>query len=136
MRATTGRKRATTTTQLRTAGQSVSVLLAKLMECHEPPDEQQRECLERVRRFHRWGRRNTIHRLRWTERAAPTPSQKRDPVSAGPPTLCRFVLELACCTSKEGPRWQVIEWGVDAPEVRFHPCSSHQVALRKFLTMP
>ena len=136
MRATTGRKRTTTTTQPRMTGESVSVRLAKLMKGHVPPDEQQRECLERIRRFHRWGRRNTIHRLRLTERATPTPSQERDPVSAGPPTLCRIVLELACCPSKEGPRWQVIEWGIDAPEVRFHLCSSYQVALRKFLRLP
>lgn len=133
MRATTGRKRATTTTQQRMTGQSVSVLLGRLMKGHAPPDEQQRECLERIRRFHRWGRRNTMHRLRWTERDAPTLSQERDPVSAGPPTLCRFVLELACCPSKEGPRWQVIEWGVDAFEVRFRPCASYRQALREFL---
>lgn len=88
-------------------------LIAELLKDRDPPDENERKCFDLIRRFHRWGWRDTMHALRLLD--VPVTDDAGHPVvnSDGQPCRRRYVLELAGFPSKSGPQWNVVTWEID-----------------------
>ena len=118
-------------------GQSrVVELIADLLKDRNPPDANELRCFDLIRRFHRWGRRDSIHGLRLV--TAPVVDSDGQPcLSAdGQPVTGRYVWELACFQYTMGPEWKLVTWCVDEEAMYFQPLTSHDAALTAFNKEP
>lgn len=119
------------------AGQSrVVELIADLLKDRNPPDDNEARCFELIRRFHRWGRRDTCHALRLVSAPVVEADGKPNLTVDGHRATRRYVWELACLEYQTGPEWKVIAWGIDEESAYFQPHSSEQAARAAFHRSP
>lgn len=119
-------------TRKATGQRHVVELIADLLKDRDPPDDNELRCFELIRRFHRWGRRDTCHGLRMV--TVPVMGSDGRPLLTvdGPRATRLYVWELACLEYQTGPEWQLIAWGVDEQSAYFQPHSSEQAARAAF----
>lgn len=85
-----------TVTRKATGQSHVVELVSDLLKDRDLPDDNELRCFELIRRFHRWGRRDTCHGLRVV--AVPVMESDDKPFLSldGQRVTQRYVLELAC----------------------------------------
>lgn len=116
-----------------TTGQSRIVeLIANLFKDRDPPDDNELRCFELIRRFHRWGRRDTCHGLRVVTVPVMRSDGKPCMTADGERATLRYVCELACLEYQTGPEWNVILWGIDEESACFRGHRSEQAARAAF----
>lgn len=110
-------------------GQSCVVeLIADLLKDRDPPDANELRCFDLIRRFHRWGRRDTCHGLRLVTTPVVDSDGKPCLSADGQPVTRRYVWELACFQYATGLEWKLVTWGIDEEMAQFQPLPSEQAA--------
>lgn len=121
----------------RATGQSRAVeLIADLLKDRDPPDANELRCYDLIRRFHRWGRRDSIHGLRLVTVPALDSDGKPALSADGQPVTRRYVWELACFKYATGLEWKLVTWCVDEEAMHFQPMTSKDAALTAFNREP
>ena len=119
------------------AGQThVVEMITDLLKDRDPPDANELRCFDLIRRFHRWGRRDTCHGLRLVTAHVEDSDGKRCLASDGRPVTRRYVLELACFEYRTGREWKLVVWGIDEESAAFKPLSSERLARAAFSSGP
>lgn len=117
----------------RAAGQGRTVeLISVLLKNRPPPDTNEARCFDLIRRFHRWGRRDSIRGLRLVTAPLGERERKSHLAGHGDPHTGRYVLELARFPSPQGHEWTLVMWGIDEQSVRFQPYRSERAARAAF----
>lgn len=111
---------------------SVVEMIAELLKDREPPDANELRCFDLIRRFHRWGRRDSCQGLRLVAEPFANSDGKPCLPLDGRPTVRRHVLELACFWYRTGPQWNVVSWGIDEEAIHFQPFPSEKAARLAF----
>lgn len=110
-------------------GQSrVVEMIADLLKDRDPPDANELRCFDLIRRFHRWGRRDSIHGLRLVTEPVVDSDGKPCLSADGQPLTRRCVCELACFEYRTGPEWKVVTWAIDEDAVHFQMFPSDKAA--------
>ena len=118
-------------------GQSRAVeLIADLLKDRDPPDANELRCFDLIRRFHRWGRRDSIHGMRLVTAPIVDADGKPCVAADGQPMTRRCVWELACFEYRTGPEWKLVTWGIDEQEVSFQPFPSERATRAAFRQDP
>lgn len=115
---------------------SVVEMIADLLKGREPPDANELRCFDLIRRFHRWGRRDSCYGLRLVT----------VPVVQIEGTFClatdselprrRCVWELACFRYATGSAWHLVTWGINEEVILFQPFDSESAARAAFRRIP
>lgn len=113
-----------------------AALIAELLKDRDPPDANELRCFDLIRRFHRWGWRDTIHALRLVHVPVVDREGRQCVATDGQPLMQRYVWELACFRSTAGPDWNVVTWGVDEESVCFTPLPSEGAARAALRQVP
>lgn len=118
-------------------GQSRAVeLIADLLKDRDPPDANELRCFDLIRRFHRWGRRDSIHRLRLVTARVVDSDGKPCLGDDGQPVIKRYVWELACFQYATGPEWKLVTWAIDEEAMWFTRFPSERAAGAAFTRTP
>lgn len=107
---------------------SVVEMIADLLKDRGPPDANELRCFDLIRRFHRWGRRDSCYELRLVTVPSSHSGGRICPSSDGRPIVRRYIWELACFWYRTGPEWNLVSWGIDEEAIRFQPFPSEQAA--------
>ena len=121
----------------KSVGQSrVVELIADLLKDRDPPDANELRCFDLIRRFHRWGRRDTCHGLRLVTTPVVASNGKSCLSSDDQSLMRRYVWELACFESRTGLEWKLVIWGVDEASACFKSMPSAKAARTAFGQSP
>ena len=107
-------------------------MIADLLKDRDPPDANELRFFDLIRRFHRWGRRDTCHGLRLVTASLVGADGKQHLTVDDQATKRRYVWELACMESRTGSEWKLIAWGIDEESVCFESHPSEQGARAAF----
>lgn len=111
-------------------------LIAELLKDRDPPDANELRCFDLIRRFHRWGWRDTLHKLRLV--TVPVVDREGKPCLAADsqPLTRRYVWELANFQQAAGPEWNLVTWAIDEEAVWFQRFQSERDATAFFQQDP
>lgn len=119
------------------AGQGrVVELIAELLKDRDPPDSNELRCFDLIRRFHRWGRRDTCLGLRLVTVPLVGLHGQPDVGRDGQPVTQRYVWELACFRRGNTVEWTVVRWSVDEDAAQFVPQPNELAARSMFRKTP
>lgn len=107
---------------------SVVEMIADLLKGREPPDANELRCFDLIRRFHRWGRRDSCHGLRLVTVTVVQGDGTPCLAAEGEPLRRRYVWELACFRHPAGPQWNIVRWSIDEESISFRSFPSEQAA--------
>lgn len=115
-------------------GQSrVVELIADLLKDRDPPDANELWCFDLIRRFHRWGRRDTCHGLRLVSVPVESSEGKTYLASDTKPLTRRYIWEVACFQCATGEvEWTLVTWGIDEQVVHFQSWPTERAARDAF----
>ena len=115
---------------------SVVEMIAELLKDREQPDPNELRCFDLIRRFHRWGRRDSCHGLRLV--AVPVVQSDGAPClgAHGEALRRRCVWELACFAYATGPEWNLVTWAIDEEAMWFQRLPSESAAWTAFRQAP
>lgn len=111
-------------------------LITGLLKERDPPDANELRCFDLARRFHRWGRRDSIHGLRLVTAPVVDSDGKPCLTTDGQSLTRRYVWELACFEYWTGPEWKLVTWAIDEEALWFQRFQSERQAAAAFRQEP
>lgn len=103
---------------------------------HGSPDADELRCLDLIRHFHCWNRRNAIRAVKYV--VCPVLDGEGRPLrsSDGRPRMRRYIWEVACFQKRERVEWKLVTWGIDEVSVSFQTYKTGKATMAAFRQPP